>query len=162
MVTYCCWCLCGVHYHPLLIAVGIKTSLTRVVHQTLPFQQESGYARWPCAYQASLFFSFLFRSYARNVGGGIIAVWTLLEVVGLGSIYFHSTLSFAGQLIDELAIAWVILAGFAIWTPSHLLARWPFYGNRCVCSLQTWTRTNSVCLVAISSHSQALVALMRP
>ena len=60
----------------------------------------------------------------------INAVWVLLAVVGLGSIYFHSTLSFAGQLIDELAIAWVLLVGFAIWTPKRMLAHWPFYGSR--------------------------------
>lgn len=51
-------------------------------------------------------------------------------VVGVGSIYFHATLSFAGQLIDELAIAWVLLAGFAIWTPKEIIRVWPFKGSR--------------------------------
>ena len=74
--------------------------------------------------------SFLFRHYSRKVDASINVVWVLLAVVGLGSIYFHSTLSFAGQLIDELAIAWVLLAGFAIWTPKRMLANRPFYGSR--------------------------------
>ena len=66
------------------------------------------------------------------MGPGINVVWLLMMVVGLGSIYFHATLSFAGQIIDELAIVWVLLAGFAIWTPKYRLG-WPFNGNRCVC-----------------------------
>ena len=76
--------------------------------------------------------SYLFHPYSKHMGPGINVVWLLLMVVGLGSIYFHATLSFAGQMIDELAIVWVLLAAFAIWTPKHLL-NWPFNGNRCVC-----------------------------
>lgn len=64
---------------------------------------------------------YLFRSYSKHVTSGIDVIWVLLIVVGLGSAYFHGTLSFAGQLIDELAIAWVLLASFAIWTPKRML-----------------------------------------
>ena len=79
---------------------------------------------------SSIYCSYLFRGYSQAVSGGINVVWLLLMVVGLGSIYFHATLSFAGQLIDELAIAWVVLAGFTIWMPPHLLQRWPLNGSR--------------------------------
>lgn len=65
--------------------------------------------------------SYLFRSYSKHVTSGIDVILILLIVVGLGSAYFHGTLSFVGQLIDELAIAWVLLASFAIWTPKHML-----------------------------------------
>lgn len=64
---------------------------------------------------------YLFRSYSKHVTSGIDVILILLIVVGLGSAYFHGTLSFVGQLIDELAIAWVLLASFAIWTPKHML-----------------------------------------
>ncbi len=81
-------------------------------------------------FSISLSLSYLFRDYSKHVGPGINAVWVLLMVVGTGSIYFHATLSFLGQLIDELAIAWVLLAGFAIWTPPEMLNVWPVMGCR--------------------------------
>jgi alkaline ceramidase len=61
----------------------------------------------------------LFRPYAEHVKSGINVVWLLLVVVGLGSVYFHATLSLVGQLLDEIAIIWVVLAAMCIWYPKH-------------------------------------------
>ncbi|XP_028050163.1 alkaline ceramidase isoform X2 [Monomorium pharaonis] len=59
----------------------------------------------------------LFRDYARFVNPGIHVVWFLLMIVGLTSAYFHATLSLIGQLLDELSILWVYMAGFCMFFP---------------------------------------------
>jgi len=60
---------------------------------------------------------YLSRPYARLVSRGIYAVWLLQMVVGLGSLYYHCTLSLVGQLIDEIAILWVVMVAFGLWFP---------------------------------------------
>jgi alkaline ceramidase len=64
---------------------------------------------------------FLFRSYSKRVANGITLLWILLIIIGIGSIYFHATLSLVGQLVDEISILWVITAGYALFLPSIYL-----------------------------------------
>ena len=63
------------------------------------------------------FLMHLHQPYAESIGPGIHIIWLLLIVVGASSAYFHATLSLLGQLLDEIAILWVIMAGFAMWYP---------------------------------------------
>ena len=78
---------------------------------------------------------YLFKQYQRQVCHGVNLVWALLILVGVGSAYFHSTLSLVGQLVDELAILYVCLAALANWVPNCYLPgvfggvnRWRFHG----------------------------------
>lgn len=59
----------------------------------------------------------LFRDYGHFINPAIHVIWVLLIVVGLSSAYFHATLSLIGQLLDELAILWVVAAAFALFFP---------------------------------------------
>lgn len=72
---------------------------------------------------------YLFRQYTAQVTSHINIVWVLMFVVGMGSVYFHATLSLFGQLIDEISILWVIIAGVALWFPKQYMPAM-FHKNR--------------------------------
>ncbi|XP_062854786.1 alkaline ceramidase 1 [Trichomycterus rosablanca] len=60
---------------------------------------------------------YLLHPYARERNLAVHLVWFMMIFVGLFSIYFHMTLSFMGQMLDELSIMWVLSIGYSLWFP---------------------------------------------
>ncbi|KFU95647.1 Alkaline ceramidase 1 [Chaetura pelagica] len=48
--------------------------------------------------------------------------WDLL-VTGIFSMYFHMTLSYVGQLLDELSILWALAVAYSFWYPKVYFPR---------------------------------------
>ncbi|XP_062280723.1 alkaline ceramidase 1 [Scomber scombrus] len=63
---------------------------------------------------------YLLHPYAKERNLAIHIVWIMMIFVGLFSAYFHMTLSFVGQMLDELSILWVLAMGYSIWFPRKL------------------------------------------
>ncbi|KAJ8278941.1 hypothetical protein COCON_G00060070 [Conger conger] len=67
---------------------------------------------------------YLFHPYARERNLAVHLVWFMMIFVGLFSVYFHMTLSYVGQLLDEISILWVLAIGYALWFPRR---HFPFF-----------------------------------
>jgi alkaline ceramidase len=61
------------------------------------------------------------REYSTRVSSQPNIIWCLVIIVGLGSIYFHGTLSRMGQLLDEVTISWVVHGTFALLIPRNMI-----------------------------------------
>lgn len=46
-----------------------------------------------------------------------------LLLAGLFSMYFHMTLSYVGQLLDELSILWTMAVAYSFWYPHAYFPR---------------------------------------
>ncbi|KAG7488151.1 hypothetical protein MATL_G00030520 [Megalops atlanticus] len=60
---------------------------------------------------------YLFHPYAKERNLAVHLVWFMMIFVGLFSMYFHMTLSYVGQMLDEISILWVLAIGYALWFP---------------------------------------------
>ncbi|EZA55626.1 hypothetical protein DMN91_007694 [Ooceraea biroi] len=106
----------------------------------------------------------LFRDYGRFVNPGIHIIWFLLMVVGLSSAYFHATLSLIGQLLDELAILWVYMAGFCMFFPRRYFPN-IFHNNRklfSLCAILPTLIATGLALVHPAVNAFALMSLGIP
>ncbi|XP_028857303.1 alkaline ceramidase 1 [Denticeps clupeoides] len=67
---------------------------------------------------------YLLHPYARERNLAVHLVWLMMVFVGLFSMYFHMTLSFVGQMLDELSILWVLAISYSLWFPRK---HFPFF-----------------------------------
>ena len=107
-----------------------------------------------------------FRPYENELNMPIRYVWALLMTVGIGSIYFHSTLSLAGQLLDEIAILWVVLAAWALFIPetvvTSIFPRWFTRRHFYYFMLASTVLLTLVCLVKPEMNHNALFVTSGP
>ena len=64
------------------------------------------------------------------IGSDFNIIWILIMVIGASSAYFHATLSLVGQLLDEVAILWVLLTAYAFWVPEAMIQQTGIFSNR--------------------------------
>uniref|UniRef100_A0A8C4XJ45 Alkaline ceramidase n=1 Tax=Falco tinnunculus TaxID=100819 RepID=A0A8C4XJ45_FALTI len=66
---------------------------------------------------------YLNRQYCQQRTLPMYVVSGMLFCVGIFSMYFHMTLSYVGQLLDELSILWTLAVAYSFWYPSVYFPR---------------------------------------
>ncbi|XP_006868951.1 PREDICTED: alkaline ceramidase 1 [Chrysochloris asiatica] len=97
------------------------------------------------------FMMYLMHPYAQQRNLYIHGVWVLFMAIGLFSMYFHMTLSFLGQLLDEIAILWLVASGYCIWMPRSY---YPTFLRK--------NRVHFTCLTVIITIVSTFLSFLRP
>ncbi|XP_046728045.1 alkaline ceramidase 1 isoform X2 [Silurus meridionalis] len=93
---------------------------------------------------------YLLHPYARERNLAVHLVWLMMIFVGLFSMYFHMTLSFMGQMLDELSILWVLAIGYSLWFPRK---HFPYFVK---------DRTSFSRIVLVSTIFTTLLSFVKP
>ncbi|XP_051893795.1 alkaline ceramidase 1 isoform X1 [Pristis pectinata] len=64
---------------------------------------------------------YLLHPYAQKRNKAVYLIWIMVMLVGCFSAYYHMTLSYFGQLLDELSILWVLAIAYMLWFPKRHL-----------------------------------------
>ncbi|CAK6445582.1 unnamed protein product [Pipistrellus nathusii] len=94
---------------------------------------------------------FLMHPYAEKRSRSIYALCVLFMIIGLFSMYFHMTLSFLGQLLDEISILWLLAGGYSIWMPRCYFPT--FLGEN---------RPQFICLIVIATMVSTFLSFLKP
>ncbi|XP_017530255.2 alkaline ceramidase 1 isoform X1 [Manis javanica] len=94
---------------------------------------------------------FLMHPYAQKRSRYSYVTFILFMVVGLFSTYFHMTLSFLGQLLDEISILWLLASGYSIWMPRCYFPT--FLGEN---------RSRFICFIVATAVVSTLLSFLRP
>ncbi|XP_074893587.1 alkaline ceramidase 1 isoform X3 [Buteo buteo] len=93
---------------------------------------------------------YLNRQYRQHRAVPMYVVSCLLFCVGIFSMYFHMTLSYVGQLLDELSILWTLAVAYSFWYPR-------VYFPRCI-----KTRKHFFWLSGITTVISTLMSFIKP
>ncbi|XP_076215720.1 alkaline ceramidase 1 isoform X2 [Aptenodytes patagonicus] len=93
---------------------------------------------------------YLNRQYCQQRALPLYFVSGLLFCVGIFSMYFHMTLSYVGQLLDELSILWTLAVAYSFWYPR-------VYFPRCIKS-----RKHFFWLSGVTTVISTLMSFIKP
>ncbi|XP_029889288.1 alkaline ceramidase 1 isoform X2 [Aquila chrysaetos chrysaetos] len=93
---------------------------------------------------------YLNRQYRQHRALPMYVVSGLLFCVGIFSMYFHMTLSYVGQLLDELSILWTLAVAYSFWYPR-------VYFPRCI-----KTRKHFFWLSGVTTVISTLMSFIKP